>query len=245
MYGKSDPMFVFQRPVTSLADIARLNIAFLHRRILATPYYGAPFETNERSAVFLQELTDINKLLFVTTNGQPHDHKVGVNTDMIHYEIRQRPYITGFMDRNIAVPFCWFLSHTPHVKFVLTDLLQNVYLSNMRSMGVAVTQEKSGKTRRAAQTAPWETCTSIPNGPLGAVSDLDLWDVNESATRVLREDSLHVEVALEDWKASNLQETVLRALTFARGPEAQSKGFEDMVRTLATGFTDPSLWLSS
>lgn len=240
MYGKSDPYFMWQRPVNSLQDIARLNIAFLHQRVARTPYYGAEFETNDRSSAFVQQLTEINKNLFVTLNGQPSEQRSGVSPDDGDlWAQRQRPYIIGFLDRSIAMRFFHKLSHEPEMKFVAYDFLSNIFLRNFREEKVVVTQIKSAATPKALKQTRWDDYSAVWNLPSNGWAALNHWiPYNKGLTAaILGETTCYVEIAQANWDMSNLQQIVIDALTFARAPGTQAMDLANLHRVRASKYT--------
>lgn len=239
-YGKLDPDFLWQRPVTSLQDVARLNIAFLHQRILRAPYYGTPFETNERSNTFLRELTDINKNLFVTVNGQAHEVSTGLSHfDGLPFEERQRPYVSGFLDSTIAMQFLHHISHVPQVKFNAYGFVQEIYISNFRSDKVVVTQDRAAGTPQAVKRKPWIDETNIWNDPAQGWGELETWLPYAKGTTALTlaNSTCFVNIVLADWNKSNLHSIVLDALAFARTPGGRVLRMADIHRATAIKYT--------
>lgn len=214
-FGKKKPGAVYQKPIRSLADMARLNIAFLHQRIMATPYYALPFETDARDAPFLAELTEINQQLFVTTNGQPSSHKFGLAYRTgLPYEELQRPYLEGYLDRTLALRFLQFISGVPNVKFTCFDYSTLAYYTNFREVGIVVTKDREANTRQGLKDQQWRNFTTMWKNPARSMTEpWSLWSGTNGGSDVLYRESVHIQLAVTDWSGNtNLHQIVLQAL---------------------------------
>ncbi len=76
--------------IKSYNDLTNANVAFLEGRMNETPYHGGPLDPE--TAPLVPRLVQLNKLGFVSTNGQPAEIR---ETRTMRNE--QRSFIDGFM----------------------------------------------------------------------------------------------------------------------------------------------------
>ncbi len=76
-------------------DLIRTNVAFLEGHMFRTPYHHAPLDSE--TAPLVPRLVQLNKLGFVSTNGQPAKIDERVNDEGQVLICEQKSYIDGYM----------------------------------------------------------------------------------------------------------------------------------------------------
>ncbi len=194
-------------------DLIRTNVAFLEGRMDRTPYHFGPIDPE--TAPLVPRLVQLNKLGFVSTNGQPVEL---VETRTCIYE--QRSHIRGFMlahhlprleayaKEKIRDGYYFIVSSlstdAPQVLFHTFPKRMLQYSTRWKSTCYNVTRFKVNNQRS------WDKCTNVwiePN------YELRNFDDYTALTNLLAEQCIVVTVASRHYGRGSVEDVLLEFLS--------------------------------
>jgi hypothetical protein len=166
------------RAVRALSDLIEAIVAFLEGRLLQSPYHGGPIDDETRP--LLSDLVALNRLGFVTVNGQPNRSDVSIHPDGQKWiAIEQRPFLEGYFDKRYLSAFRVYMETDPlenncvyHAYLVTRQgywwwqaccgLVTHLkYLEGNAPVRMCVTWDKAHPQRSQLANTPWRAYTYI------------------------------------------------------------------------------------
>ena len=151
--------------VRTYRDLIRANIAFLKGKLKRSPYHLGPIDAE--TLPLMESLVQINKYGFISIEGQPASHEIEYIPETKKYlEIRQKPYILGFMLKTKVANFEDFMKSQHGYDYRIyefkrpsgTNQIRAHYLSGFTREHVS-TQTRQATTRAGLKNAKWKSVT--------------------------------------------------------------------------------------
>ena len=169
-FGFKKPLDVYKF-VESFDELLLVNIAFLEGRVKQSPTHFGYVNIHSN---YIEKLVKINKLGFLTLEGQKSKCKYEIPTHSIFSSFEKKSYITGLMDRkysnklikymknsNIKSKYKFYIvNHT--IKYNCFRPRQLIY-STFNNFPVNLTRNKYNKNKYNLFDMEWQYYTNIYN----------------------------------------------------------------------------------
>jgi hypothetical protein len=186
--------------VESINQLKTTNISFLEGKLFCTPTHLGPIDIETR--IVLNNLIQINKKGFISTEGQPSTNQENVytsNDNEIIFQQQQKSYINGFINKTHKNKFLNLLKNNTDFYYMIEDYINDepvIIDKNFPSTRYNVTRYRESN-RNTINNTPWVEFTNIhSNSPENIVQ---LYHYFPKIVELIKTKLLYVTIAYNKW----------------------------------------------
>lgn len=200
--------------IRTYQDLIEVNTAFIEGKLFKSPYHFGPI-TSDWSDTGDSSLAQLNRLGFVTVDGQPYLHEISSFLDEKKNEkfseTIQTPYLDGFLLLEHYDAFVEFMKTQPYFYYKAEAHGKKLH-NTFPNTRYVVTRERSSRNRSDLDKVEWRTHSAtnrsdpdlndsdidrdaVPTYGYEYFSIADIFHRYESTLRLLKDNTVEIEIA--------------------------------------------------